>query len=118
MSLVGRRASQLLASLLTQPRRCFPSSYITFILSEIPAAIIVRRYGYVWIPVSVVVFGILTLGTAFIHNRGAFFAMRSLLGVAESLVFPGNAYMLTRVSSSHVKAQPSIRRWLSFDGAL
>lgn len=47
---------------------------------------------------SVVVFGIITLGTAFIHNRGSFFAMRSLLGVAESLVFPGNAYMLTRVS--------------------
>lgn len=61
---------------------------------------LVRKYGFIWIPISVVTFGLLTLGTAFIHNRGSFFAMRSLLGVAESLVFPGNAYLLTRVSFS------------------
>lgn len=61
-----------------------------------PAGLLVKRYGTVLVPLTVIVFGIVTLGTTWIHNRSAFFAIRILLGLAEGFVTPGISYMLSQ----------------------
>lgn len=64
--------------------------------TDIPGGLLVKKYGFWLVPASTVGFGIITLCTAFIHNRGAFFVMRILLGITESFTMPGCAYCLTR----------------------
>ncbi len=61
-----------------------------------PAGIVVRRYGFRVVPISIVVFGILTLGFGFLKNREGFIVMRFVLGAAEAAVLPGNAAILAR----------------------
>lgn len=55
-----------------------------------------------WIvPASTFAFGVITLATAFINNRGGFFAMRILLGLTECFTMPANAYLLSRYYRRH-----------------
>ncbi|KAJ7063960.1 major facilitator superfamily domain-containing protein [Mycena amicta] len=70
--------------------------YILYFLCEIPAVILVRRFGNHLVPAAIIVFGIITLATGFIHTRGQFYAVKSLLGIAEAFVLPGNAYIVTQ----------------------
>lgn len=64
--------------------------------SDVPAGIAVRRWGFRVVPITIIGFGILTLGFGFLHNRAEFIALRCLLGIAESAVLPGNAAILAR----------------------
>ncbi|KAJ7676529.1 major facilitator superfamily domain-containing protein [Mycena polygramma] len=66
------------------------------IVCEIPAVMLVRKFGNRLVPLAVVTFGIITIGTGFIHNRSSFYAVKSLLGIAESFVLPGNSYIITQ----------------------
>ncbi|THV05187.1 MFS general substrate transporter [Dendrothele bispora CBS 962.96] len=70
--------------------------YLIFILCEIPCALLVKRFGFWIIPVSVFSFGIVTMASAFIHNRAGFYATRIALGLTESFALPGINYLLTR----------------------
>ena len=64
--------------------------------SDVPAGIVVRKYGFRVVPISIVVFGVLTLGFGFLKNREGFIAMRFVLGAAEAAVLPGNSAILAR----------------------
>jgi len=70
--------------------------YITYVLFEIPGAIIVERWSArKWIARIMISWGIVTILTGFVRTASQFYAARFLLGVAESSFFPGMIVYLT-----------------------
>ena len=70
--------------------------YVTYVLFEIPGAIIVERWSArKWIARIMISWGIVTILTGFVHTTAQFYAARFLLGVAESSFFPGMIVYLT-----------------------
>jgi ACS family tartrate transporter-like MFS transporter len=70
--------------------------YLTYILFEIPGAIIVERWSArKWIARIMVSWGIVTILTGFVQSAGQFYAARFFLGMAESSFFPGMIVYLT-----------------------
>jgi len=70
--------------------------YLTYVLFEIPGAIIVERWSARrWIARIMISWGIVTILTGFVHTAGQFYAARFFLGVAESSFFPGMIVYLT-----------------------
>jgi MFS transporter, ACS family, tartrate transporter len=70
--------------------------YISYVLFEIPGAIIVERWSArKWIARIMISWGIITILTGFVHTAGQFYAARFFLGVAESSFFPGMIVYLT-----------------------
>jgi ACS family tartrate transporter-like MFS transporter len=70
--------------------------YVTYVLFEIPGAIIVERWSArKWIARIMISWGIVTLLTGFIHTSGQFYVARFVLGIAESSFFPGMIVYLT-----------------------
>lgn len=73
---------------------CFAVAYTIF---EVPATICCKWIGPGWfLPMCTIAFGIASLGTGFVHNRAQLFAIRAVLGICESALFPGIAYYLSR----------------------
>ncbi|ESK95234.1 mfs transporter [Moniliophthora roreri MCA 2997] len=87
--------------------------YVTYLIFEIPLALLIKRVGFIVVPISsavfflsidkrlmayssILMFGLVTLGTAFIDGRGGFYATRVLLGLTEAASMPGISYLLTR----------------------
>ncbi len=70
--------------------------YVTYVLFEIPGAIIVERWSArKWIARIMISWGIVTILTSFVHTAGQFYAARFFLGIAESSFFPGMIVYLT-----------------------
>jgi ACS family tartrate transporter-like MFS transporter len=70
--------------------------YVTYVLFEIPGAIIVERWSArKWIARIMISWGIVTILTGFVHTTAQFYAARFFLGVAESSFFPGMIVYLT-----------------------
>ena len=70
--------------------------YITYVLFEIPGAIIVERWSARrWIARIMISWGIVTVLTGFVHTTTQFYVARFLLGAAESSFFPGMIVYLT-----------------------
>src|SRR3979490_3541360 len=70
--------------------------YITYVLFEIPGAIIAERWSArKWIARIMISWGIVTALTGFVHNAREFYAARFLLGMAEASFFPGMIVYLT-----------------------
>jgi MFS transporter, ACS family, tartrate transporter len=70
--------------------------YVTYVLFEIPGAIIVERWSArKWIARIMISWGIVTALTGFIHTSGQFYVARFVLGIAESSFFPGIIVYLT-----------------------
>src|ERR1700719_4685081 len=70
--------------------------YVTYVLFEIPGAIIVERWGArKWIARIMISWGIITILTGFVHTATQFYVARFLLGAAESSFFPGMIVYLT-----------------------
>jgi ACS family tartrate transporter-like MFS transporter len=70
--------------------------YLTYVLFEIPGAIIVERWSArKWIARIMISWGIVTMLTGFVHTAGQFYAARFFLGAAESSFFPGMIVYLT-----------------------
>ncbi|KAJ7811558.1 hypothetical protein B0H14DRAFT_2606487 [Mycena olivaceomarginata] len=59
------------------------------------AMMLVRKFGNQLVPVVVIVFGIITIGTGFIHNWSGFYAVKSLLVIAEAFLYyhPGHIFV-------------------------
>ena len=69
---------------------------LTYLAFVIPGVILVERWSArKWISGIVVLWGLITLLTAFIQNAHQFYAVRLLLGAAESSFFPGIIVYLT-----------------------
>jgi ACS family tartrate transporter-like MFS transporter len=70
--------------------------YVTYVLFEIPGAIIVERWSArKWIARIMISWGLITILTGFVHSTRQFYAARFLLGIAESSFFPGMIVYLT-----------------------
>jgi ACS family tartrate transporter-like MFS transporter len=70
--------------------------YLTYVLFEIPGAIIVERWSArKWISRIMISWGIVTILTGFVHNAAQFYTARFFLGMAESSFFPGMIVYLT-----------------------
>jgi MFS transporter, ACS family, tartrate transporter len=70
--------------------------YITYVLFEIPGAVIVERWSArKWITRIMISWGVVTILTGFVHNATQFYAARFFLGAAESSFFPGMIVYLT-----------------------
>ena len=70
--------------------------YITYVLFEIPGAILVERWSArKWIARIMISWGVVTILTGFVQTAGQFYAARFLLGAAESSFFPGMIVYLT-----------------------
>ncbi len=70
--------------------------YITYVLFEIPGAVIVERWSArKWMARIMISWGIVTILTGFVHTPTQFYAARFLLGAAESSFFPGMIVYLT-----------------------
>jgi MFS family permease len=48
-----------------------------------------------WLAFLCIAFGVVTIGSAFIHNFGEFVAVRVMLGIVEGGVIPGIVYVMT-----------------------
>jgi MFS transporter, ACS family, tartrate transporter len=70
--------------------------YLTYVLFEIPGAIIVERWSArKWIARIMISWGIVTILTGFVQTVGQFYVARFFLGAAESSFFPGMIVYLT-----------------------
>jgi MFS transporter, ACS family, tartrate transporter len=70
--------------------------YLTYVLFEIPGAIIVERWSArKWIARIMISWGVVTILTGFVQNTGQFYAARFFLGLAEASFFPGIIVYLT-----------------------
>jgi ACS family tartrate transporter-like MFS transporter len=70
--------------------------YLTYVLFEIPGAIIVERWSArKWIARIMISWGVVTILTGFVHSAGEFYAARFFLGLAEASFFPGMIVYLT-----------------------
>ena len=80
--------------------------YVTYVLFEIPGAIIVERWSArKWIARIMVSWGIVTILTGFVHTAPQFYAARFLLGAAESSFFPGMIVYLTHWFSARDRSR-------------
>ncbi|KAK4977890.1 hypothetical protein LTR42_002265 [Elasticomyces elasticus] len=71
--------------------------YVSYILFEIPSNIICKKVGPGWfIPTITLLFGICSIGTAFVHNRAQACGVRFVLGIFEAGMLPGIAYYMSR----------------------
>jgi len=71
--------------------------YISYILFEIPANLACKQLGPgKFIPLTTLMFGICSLGTAFVNTVPQACGVRFLLGVFEAGMMPGIAYYLSR----------------------
>jgi MFS transporter, ACS family, tartrate transporter len=70
--------------------------YITYVLFEIPGAVIVERWSArKWIARIMITWGAVTILTAFVRTTGEFYVARLFLGAAEASFFPGMIVYLT-----------------------
>lgn len=73
---------------------CF---YISYIVFEIPSNLLCKFIGPGWfLPTVTLLFGVASLGTAFVHTTSQAAAVRFILGIFEAGMLPGIAYYLSR----------------------
>jgi len=70
--------------------------FLGYCLFEVPANLMLARVGARrWIAILMVLWGIASVGTAFVSSKPEYVGARFLLGVAESGFFPGVVFYLT-----------------------
>ncbi|KAM0754322.1 MFS general substrate transporter [Meredithblackwellia eburnea MCA 4105] len=70
--------------------------YIVYIIVEPPSNLMLKKYGASWLSFLVIGFGIVTIGSAFMHTYAHFMVIRALLGAFEGGVIPAIAFLLSR----------------------
>jgi MFS family permease len=71
--------------------------YVSYALFEIPSTLLCKLVGPGWyLPIATILFGIVTICTAFVQNKGQLMAVRFILGIFEAGMLPGIAYYLSR----------------------
>ena len=70
--------------------------FLSYCLFEVPANLVLARVGARrWLSILMVVWGFVSMGTAFVHTESAYITFRFLLGIAESGFYPGVIYYFT-----------------------
>ncbi|KAF2971897.1 hypothetical protein GQX73_g1663 [Xylaria multiplex] len=69
--------------------------FVTYIIFELPSNLVLKPIGpQRWIAFIAIAWGIIALGTGFVHDFGSLVALRVLLGAFEAGLFPGlNIYL-------------------------
>lgn len=69
--------------------------FVTYLVFEIPSNLVLKPFGpQRWLAFIVFIWGIIALGTGFVHNFQSLVALRVLLGAFEAGLFPGlNVYL-------------------------
>ncbi|KAJ5462218.1 hypothetical protein N7530_010423 [Penicillium desertorum] len=71
--------------------------YISYIIFEVPCNIVCKWMGPGWfLPLTTVLFGVCSLGTAFVQDIQSASGVRFLLGIFEAGMMPGIAYYMSR----------------------
>ncbi|KAH6877073.1 major facilitator superfamily domain-containing protein [Thelonectria olida] len=80
--------------------------YPTYVVFEIPWVMAVKRYGAnAVLAIAMVGWSVVTIGTGFIKNYHQGIALRLLLGVFESALFPCLAFVISTVYSREQQAK-------------
>lgn len=80
---------------------------IAGVIFQLPCTLAVRLFGpRVWFASITFVFGLLTLCTAFIHTARQMIALRVLLGIAMSGIYPGLTYL---ISTWYLRSEQQLR---------
>jgi len=70
--------------------------FLSYCLFEVPANLVLTRLGARrWLAILMVAWGLVSMGTAFVHTKSAYISVRLLLGIAESGFYPGVIYYFT-----------------------
>ena len=70
--------------------------FLSYCLCEVPANLVLQRVGARrWLAILLAVWGVISIGTAFVDGRAEYIAARTLLGVAEAGFFPGIIFYYT-----------------------
>jgi MFS transporter, ACS family, tartrate transporter len=70
--------------------------FLSYCLFEVPANLVLARMGARrWLAILMVVWGFVSMSTAFVHTEASYIGVRFLLGVAESGFYPGVIYYFT-----------------------
>jgi len=73
------------------------SFYISYIVFEIPTTMLCKYMGPGWfIPLTTILFGVASLGTAWVNTVPQASGVRFILGIFEAGMMPGMAYYLSR----------------------
>ncbi|KAF5319372.1 hypothetical protein D9619_008618 [Psilocybe cf. subviscida] len=75
--------------------------YVCYFISDLPANLLMKKFGSIWIAITVVAFGAVSLGSAFIHNYTQLIITRVLLGIAEGGTLSALVYLLARYYRRH-----------------
>ncbi|CAF4925698.1 unnamed protein product, partial [Rotaria socialis] len=91
---------------------CISAFYVAYLLFEIPSNIVLRRFGpTIYLSISMISWGSITVGTAFVNNAVVFIFVRFLLGAAEAGFFPG---MIIYISLWYRKREQTMRITIFF----
>lgn len=70
--------------------------FLSYCLFEVPANLVLARVGARrWLAILMVIWGIVSMSTAFVHTEMSYIGVRFLLGIAESGFYPGVIYYFT-----------------------
>ncbi|UWZ86390.1 MFS transporter [Occallatibacter riparius] len=70
--------------------------FLTYCLFQVPANLLLARIGARrWLGMLMMVWGVVSMGTAFVPNSGVYIGLRAALGIAESGFYPGVIYYFT-----------------------
>jgi ACS family tartrate transporter-like MFS transporter len=86
--------------------------FVGYLLFQIPSNLLLQRIGARrWLAVLIIVWGVISSCTMFVHTPFSFYTFRFLLGLAESGFFPGVIFYLTYWFPPSVRAR-SVSRFM------
>ncbi|KAI5856745.1 MFS general substrate transporter [Durotheca rogersii] len=89
--------------------------YATYILSEIPSNLILKKLTpQVWLPCLTVLWGLVAMCLGFVHNFAGFVGVRALLGLTEGGLLPG---MVLYLSSIYTRGELALRIGIFYTAA-
>jgi ACS family tartrate transporter-like MFS transporter len=70
--------------------------FLSYCLFQVPANLVLARMGARrWLSLLMIVWGLVSMGTAFVTTPAAYISARALLGIAEAGFYPGVIYYFT-----------------------
>lgn len=89
--------------------------YIPYIILEIPSQTGLRAFGVrIWLGTATLLWGIVMLCFGFVNNWQQLTALRALLGIFESALFPGAAFL---ISCWYPRKSMAVRNTIFYFGA-
>jgi len=91
--------------------------FVGYLLMQIPSNLFLNKIGKpaLYLPVCMIVWGVISAATAGVHNFGGLIAIRFFLGFVEAAYFPGCLYYL---SCWYTRKELGLRTAFLYSGAL